>query len=69
MSEGSDGVRFKLFGVPVLIRPSFWIVAVLLGILLFGDVPDALTLFGAAIIIGAGLYLWRETGRVRQPAR
>jgi len=32
MSEGSDGVRFKLFGVPVLIRPSFWIVAVLLGL-------------------------------------
>lgn len=41
------------------------IVAVILGVLLFGDIPDALTLLGAAIIIGAGLYLWRETGRAR----
>lgn len=41
------------------------IVAVILGALLFGDIPDALTLLGAAIIIGAGLYLWRETGRAR----
>ncbi len=41
------------------------IVAVILGALLFGDIPDALTLLGAAIIIGAGLYLWRESGRAR----
>ena len=33
----------------------------MLGWLVFGDVPDAFTLTGAAIIIGAGLYiLWRE---------
>ena len=35
--------------------------AVVLGWLVFGDVPDAFTLSGAAIIVGAGLYiLWRE---------
>jgi len=35
--------------------------AVVLGWLVFGDVPDAFTLTRAAIIIGAGLYiLWRE---------
>jgi drug/metabolite transporter (DMT)-like permease len=35
--------------------------AVVLGWLVFGDVPDGFTLTGAAIIIGAGLYiLWRE---------
>jgi drug/metabolite transporter (DMT)-like permease len=35
--------------------------AVVLGWLVFGDVPDAFTLIGAAIIVGAGLYiLWRE---------
>jgi drug/metabolite transporter (DMT)-like permease len=35
--------------------------AVVFGWLVFGDVPDAFTLTGAAIIIGAGLYiLWRE---------
>jgi drug/metabolite transporter (DMT)-like permease len=31
--------------------------AVVLGWLVFGDVPDAFTLTGAAIIIGAGLYI------------
>jgi drug/metabolite transporter (DMT)-like permease len=35
--------------------------AVVLGWLVFGDVPDVFTLTGAAIIVGAGLYiLWRE---------
>jgi drug/metabolite transporter (DMT)-like permease len=39
------------------------IVAVALGWWWFGDRPDAVTLLGAAIIIGAGLYLWRENHR------
>ena len=39
------------------------IVAVTLGYLLFGDVPDLPTIGGAAIIIGAGLYLWTSTPR------
>ena len=44
------------------------LVAIALGWWWFGDVPDAATLGGAAIIIGAGLVLWRATasaGRVR----
>lgn len=36
--------------------------AMLLGILLFQDWPDALALVGFMVIIAAGLYLWR-TGR------
>ncbi|WP_267897143.1 DMT family transporter [Alteriqipengyuania lutimaris] len=39
------------------------IVAVALGYLLFGDVPDLPTISGAAIIIGAGLFLWLTTPR------
>ncbi len=35
------------------------IVALLIGMAWFGDWPDLLSLLGAAIIIGAGLYLWR----------
>ena len=40
--------------------------AVVLGWLFFGDLPDPVALLGAAIIVGAGLYLWM-IGRVRQP--
>lgn len=40
------------------------LMAVTLGALFFGDYPDLLALAGAAVIIGAGLYLWYE-GRVR----
>ena len=35
------------------------IVATILGILFFNDIPDILSLIGAAIIIVAGLFLWR----------
>ncbi len=35
------------------------VVATTLGWLWFGDRPDAATVGGAAVIVGAGLYLWR----------
>lgn len=41
------------------------LVASLAGWLVFDNHPDMLSLLGAAIIIGAGLYLWRA-GRVRE---
>jgi len=44
------------------IAPTTYIqllVAVIIGWWWFGDAPDAMTLVGAAIIIAAGLYLWR----------
>ena len=38
------------------------IFAVIWGLILFGEVPDALTLLGALVIAGAGIYVWhRET--------
>jgi drug/metabolite transporter (DMT)-like permease len=43
------------------------LVASVIGWAWFGDHPDALTLLGAAIIVAAGLYLWRA-GQVREPA-
>jgi drug/metabolite transporter (DMT)-like permease len=44
------------------------LMATALGALFFADRPDLIALAGAAVIIGAGLYLWYE-GRVRaQPA-
>lgn len=39
------------------------VVATSLGWWWFADRPDAVTLVGAAVIIGAGLYLWRSEKR------
>ena len=39
------------------------VVATALGWWLFADRPDAVALFGAAIIVGAGLYLWQSEKR------
>jgi drug/metabolite transporter (DMT)-like permease len=43
---------------------SQMIWGVLYGLVLFGDTIDAVTMAGAAVVIGSGLYiLWRETRR------
>ncbi|WP_338468212.1 DMT family transporter [Novosphingobium sp. ZN18A2] len=44
------------------------VVATLLGWAIFAETPDAIALLGAAIIVGAGLYLWRA-GVAREPRR
>jgi drug/metabolite transporter (DMT)-like permease len=50
--------------VPYQYTMIIW--AVMLGYMVFGDVPDLLTLAGAAIIIAAGLYIfWREQAQSR----
>ena len=41
--------------------------ATLWGIVLFGEYPDAFTIVGALVIVGAGLYVWhRETRAARR---
>jgi hypothetical protein len=40
---------------------------VVLGAVFFGDLPDATALAGAAVIVGAGLYLWWD-GRAKGAA-
>ena len=43
--------------------------ATILGFAVWGDVPTASLVVGAAIVVASGLYiLWRETGRRRLPA-
>ncbi len=42
------------------------LVATALGFVVFGDSPDLVALFGAALIVGSGLWLW-NTGRWREP--
>jgi drug/metabolite transporter (DMT)-like permease len=48
---------------------SMIIWAVIFGIVVFGDVPSLATIIGAAIIIGAGLYIFlRERSLGREEA-
>ncbi|MEO7248573.1 MAG: DMT family transporter [Novosphingobium sp.] len=42
------------------------IVATVMGYMLFADRPDAMTLLGAAMIVGSGLWLWKA-GRLPMP--
>lgn len=42
------------------------LVAITLGWLIFNDTPDAMTMAGSAVIIAAGLFLWRR-GPERSP--
>jgi drug/metabolite transporter (DMT)-like permease len=36
------------------------IVAMTIGALVFGDLPDFTSIVGSALIVGSGLYLWRS---------
>jgi drug/metabolite transporter (DMT)-like permease len=63
-------VAFKLAPAPVLAPFSYaqMIWMLLLGYILFGDIPDVWTFVGAAVIIGSGLYvLHRERVRGKPP--
>ncbi len=44
------------------------LMALALGLVFFGDWPDAAALLGATVIIGAGLFLWWR-GRAPEPAK
>jgi drug/metabolite transporter (DMT)-like permease len=51
-------------------RYTVMIFAIVLQIAVFGEVPDALTFLGTALIAGAGLYVFRrETRVIRVPDR
>ena len=64
-------MRVGEIGFVTLFRYTVLIWAILIGIFVFGDIPDQLTLVGCAIIAGTGIYsLYRErlvaTKRVAQ---
>jgi drug/metabolite transporter (DMT)-like permease len=59
-------LKLAAASVVVPYQYSMIIWAVLFGLIVFGDVPQTATLVGAAIIIGAGLYIFlreRKLGR------
>lgn len=53
------------------VAPAIYVqmlVVVILGWMFFDEVPDLLTLAGAALIIMAGLYLWRDGLKASKPS-
>ena len=61
----------KLATASVVVPYQYTLIvwSVLFGFALFGELPDAYTLVGAAIIVAAGLYIfWREQLQAREAA-
>ncbi len=53
------------------VAPAIYVqmlVAVTLGWVFFGDIPDGWTLLGAALIIASGVFVWQEGGREMRKA-
>ncbi len=62
-------MRHGDIGLVAPFRYTSLLWAIVLGLLVFGDLPDFWTLVGAGIVIGAGLFtLWRERQLRRQKA-
>jgi drug/metabolite transporter (DMT)-like permease len=62
-------MRHGDIGLVAPFRYTSLLWAMVLGLLVFGDLPDRWTLLGASIVIGAGLFtLWRERKLRRQRA-
>lgn len=54
-------MRVGEIGVVAPFRYTSLVVAIILGVLVFGDWPDTVTFVGAAVVMGTGLFtLWRE---------
>ncbi len=62
-------LSLKLAAASVVVPYQYTLIvwAIVLGYVVFGDVPDPLTLLGGAVIITAGLYIfWREQEQGRR---
>ena len=56
-----SAMRVGEIGFVAPFRYTSLLVALVLGLLVFGDWPDHITLLGAAIVVATGLFtLWRE---------
>ena len=63
-------MRVGEIGMVSQFRYTSLLVALILGLLVFGEWPDALTLIGAAIVVATGLFtLWREQHVAKAGAR
>lgn len=63
-------MRVGEIAVVSVFRFSAILFALFLGVIVFGERPDGLTLAGAALVVGSGIYaLWRERIRNTRTAR
>ncbi|NQW08604.1 MAG: DMT family transporter [Alphaproteobacteria bacterium] len=65
-----ESFRFGEVGLIGPFKYTSLVWAVLLGLLVWGDVPDGWTWAGSALVVGSGLYIWyREASLARQRRR
>ncbi|MBN9027277.1 MAG: DMT family transporter [Rhizobiales bacterium] len=62
-------MRFGAMAVVAPFRYTGILFAVVLGFLVWGDVPDALTLVGTLIVVATGVYTFRREMRLAQQVR
>jgi drug/metabolite transporter (DMT)-like permease len=63
MALACVNLSLKLAAASVVVPYQYTLIvwAIVLGYVVFGDIPDPFMLFGGAVIISAGLYIfWRE---------
>ena len=55
------GAMVAIFWSEAEVSPHFFIaVALGIGMIFYGDFPDAVSIAGSALIVAAGLWLWRQ---------
>lgn len=65
-----ESFRLGEVGLVGPFKYSSLVWAVVLGLLVWGDLPDAWTWVGSALVVGSGLYIWRREltlARLRRP--
>jgi drug/metabolite transporter (DMT)-like permease len=65
-----ESLRIGEVGLVVPFKYTSLVWAVLLGVLVWGDLPDAWTWVGSTLVVGSGLYIWhRELALARSRRR